>query len=77
MSKETIAQLLDSVQTQVDTDKNRAYYELWDDAAQPPYADFGPFYYMFPRPVNKDGRIPYIFEVEPALWHRVFGVNLK
>ncbi len=77
MGKESIPQLLDSVRELVDSDKNRSRRELWPADAQSPYADYGPFYYLFPRPNNKDGRIPYVFEIEPALWHRYFGLSLK
>jgi uroporphyrinogen-III decarboxylase len=77
MVQESIPRLLDAVRSRVDSEKNRGYWELWDATAQPPYSDFGTYHYLFPRPVNKDGRIPYIFMVEPSLWHRYFGVNLK
>ncbi len=77
MSMQNIPRLLDKVRGLVDGPRNREFYELWPDQIDSPYGDFGPLHYWFPRPMNKDGRIPYVFEVEPALWHHVLGVDLE
>jgi len=60
MARENIPSLLNEVREIVDSPRNQALYELWpEEISRQAYADFGPFYYWFPTPVNKDGRIPY------------------
>jgi hypothetical protein len=78
MSHHDISRLLDKVRVLVDSPRNRALYELWPAQIEPrAYADFGAYYYWFPTPVNHNGRIPYSLEVEPALWHKFFDLNLE
>jgi len=72
-----IAPLLDRVRALIDSPRNRALYASWPERIDPPYGEFGPAYYWFPRPVNQNGRIPYVLEIEPAMWHRVLGVDLQ
>ena len=78
MARSDIPFLLDQVRQAVDSPANRARYELWPTKIEPPArGDFGPFYYWFPTPVNRDGRVPYTLELEPALWRRIFDVDLQ
>ena len=77
VSRNDIPRLLDRVRELVDSPRNQSRYALWPDHIQPQaHADFGAYYYWFPTPVNRDGRIPYSLEIEPALWHKFFDLDL-
>jgi uroporphyrinogen-III decarboxylase len=78
VARKDIPRLLDKVRELVDSPRNQALYELWPDHIEPQaHADFGTYYYWFPTPVNKDGRIPYSLEVEPAFWYKFFNLDLE
>ena len=78
MPQNDIPRLLDRVRELVDSPRNQALYDLWPDHIEPQaHGDFGTFYYWFPTPLNRGGRIPYSFEVEPALWHKHFNLDLE
>lgn len=70
--------LLDTVRHIECSPRNRALYDLWPDTIEPAtHGDFGPFYYWFPTPINKQGRVPYVLEIEPALWHHVLEFDVE
>jgi uroporphyrinogen-III decarboxylase len=78
MALEDIQSLLDEIRELVPSPRNLALRELWPETIEPEsYGDFGPFRYWYPSPVNRQGRVPYVLEIEPALWHHILHLDVE
>lgn len=77
MSLADIPRLLDRVRELADSPANQARYALWQQPIEPPArGQFGPYFPVFPTPRVDQGHIPFTFDLEPALWHKILGVDL-